>query len=104
MKQVRQALAVLLSLAAAGAAGAMADFVARRLRGVNRSDVGVVMWSHGGRAIAGGSVAFGVTAVLLLWAVRRVLCREDRWPALVGAAASLLVFAVLFVGWLLTYA
>jgi cytochrome bd-type quinol oxidase subunit 1 len=103
MKQLRQALAALLSLASAAAAGAVGDFAATRLRGVNRSDVGVVMWSHGGRAVAGGLFAFVITAALLLWAVRRALGRDDRWPSLVGAAASLLVLAVLSVGWLVTY-
>lgn len=77
--------------------------MATRLRGVNRSDVGVVMWSHGGRAVAGGLFAFVLAAALLLWAVRCTVGRHDRWPSLVGVAALLLVLAVLFVGWLLTY-
>jgi hypothetical protein len=105
MQRLRQGVALVLFLASAAAAAALADHAAVALRGFNTSDVFVVRWEHGERALAGGVTTFVLTAALLFWAVRRAV-RDDAegWPSVVGAAATLLTFAVFATAWLWSYA
>ena len=104
MRWLRQGVAAVLFLASTAAAALLADRAAVALRGFNTSDVFVVRWEHGPRAFAGGAMTFVLTAVLLFWAVRRLIRDAAGWPFAVGTAATLLVFAVLTTAWLWSYA
>ena len=104
MRHLRQGVAVVLFLASVAAAATLADRAAVKLRGLNTSDVFVVTWQHGHRAFAGAMMTFVVTAVLLFWAVRRLIRDAHGWPSVVGASATVLVFAVLATAWVWSYA
>lgn len=104
MWHLRQGVAVVLFLASVAAAAILADRTAVTLRGFNTSDVFVVTWEHGHRAFAGGVMTFVVTAVLLFWAVPRLIRDAHGWPSVVGASATVLMFAVLATVWLWSYA
>ena len=104
MQRLREGVALVLFLASAAAAAVSADRVAVALRGFNTSDVFVTTWEHGDRALAGAMLTFVLTAALLFLAVRRLIRDAVGWPSLVGAAATLLTFAVFATAWLWSYA